>query len=79
MRQRIRGAAAYQRKFFLPELQEDLILEETFFLCYGRGPFKSFDEVERLPARVRRWFVERLSDQYREEERQMKSAARRKK
>ena len=55
-----------------------MILEESFFLCYGKGPFKSFDEVERLPARVRRWFVEKLSDQYREEERAMKNAARRK-
>ena len=53
-------------------------MEEIFFLCYGKGPFKSFEEVERLPARARRWFVERLSDQYREEERQMKKASRRK-
>ncbi len=55
-----------------------MILEEIFFLCYGKGPFKSFEEVERLPARVRRWFVEKLSDQYREEERAIKNAARRK-
>jgi len=51
-------------------------MEESFFLCYGKGPFNSPEEVMRLPTRVRGWYVERLSDQYREEERQARKAAR---
>ena len=50
-------------------------MEESFFLCYGKGPFNSPEEVMRLPTRVRGWYVERLSDQYKEEERQARNAA----